>query len=71
MSCVGVGVVVGGVHDIMYSCGDVWYGYGRSRELNGCVRSGRVGAVPQSVVIMVLNGWKGRGMNQTSPDSVQ
>ena len=70
MSCVRVGVVVGGVHDIMYPRGDVWYGYGGSRELYGCVLSGRVGAVPRPVVIMVLNGWKGRGMNQTSPNSV-
>ena len=70
MSCVRVGIVVGGVHDVMYPRGNVWDGYGGSGELHGCVRGGRVGTVPGSVVIMVLDGWKGRGMNQTPSNSV-
>ena len=37
MSCVRVGVVIGGVHDVMHSRGDVWDGDGGSRELYGCV----------------------------------
>ena len=70
MSCVWIGIAVGGVHDVVYPCGDVWDGYGGSGELYGCVRGGRVGTVPGSVVIMVLDRWKGRGMNQTPPNSV-
>ena len=58
-----ISVAVSGVHDVVYSRSDMWYGNGRSRELNGCVCGSRVGAVPRSVVIMVLDGWKGRGMN--------
>ena len=70
MSWVRVGIVVGGVHDVMYPRGNVWDGYGEGRELYGSVRGGRVGTVPGSVVIMVLDGWKGRGMNQTPSNSV-
>ena len=55
MSCVRVRVVVSGVHDVVHSCGDVWYGNGRCDELYGCVGGGGVGAVPGSMVVEVLN----------------
>ena len=70
MSCVGVRVVIGGVHDVVHSRGDVWDGNGGSGELYGCVGGGGVGTVPRSVVIMMLDGWEGRGMNQSSCNSV-
>ena len=70
MSCVVVGVVVGGMHDVVHSRGDVWDGSGGSAKLYGCVGGSGVGTVPGSVVIMVLDGWKGRGMNQTPSYSV-
>ena len=70
MSCVRVGVVVGGVHDVVQYCGDVWDGNGRSAKLYGCVGGNGVGTVPRSVVIMMLDGWEGRGMNQSSSNSV-
>ncbi len=70
MSCVGVGVIIGGVHDVVHSRGDVWDGNGGSGELYGCVGGSGVGTVPRSVVIMMLDGWEGRGMNQSSSNSV-
>ena len=70
MSCVGVGVIIGGVHDVVHSRGDVWDGNGRSAKLYGCVGGGGVGTVPRSVVIKMLDGWEGRGMNQSSSNSV-
>ena len=70
MSCVGVKVVIGGVHDVVHSRGDVWDGNGGSGELYGCVGGGGVGAVPRSMVVMMLNGWEGRRMDQSSTNSV-
>ena len=70
MSCVGLGVVIGGVHDVVHYRGDVWDGNGRSANLCGCVVGSRVGTVPRSVVIMMLDGWEGRGMDQSSSNSV-
>ena len=40
VSCVRVGIVIGGMHDVMCSRGNVWDGYGGSRELYGCVCGG-------------------------------
>ena len=70
MSCIGVGVVIGGVHDVVHPGGDVWDGNGGSGELYGCVGGGGVGAVPRSMVVMMLNGWEGRRMDQSSTNSV-
>ena len=53
--CLDIGASDSGVHDVLHSCGNVWYGNGRCDELYGCVGDGGVGAVPGSMVVEVLN----------------
>ena len=41
-----IGISICGVHDVVYSGGNMSYGDGWGYELYGCVGGGRVGSVP-------------------------
>ena len=55
MSGMRIKASVCGVHDVVYSGGNVWNRNGRCLELYGSVSCGGVGAVPGSMVVKVLN----------------
>ena len=57
MGGLGVSVGIRGMHDIVYSCGNVCRANGRGSELYGSVSSGRVGSIPGAVVVHVLYRW--------------
>ena len=52
-------VAVSGVHDVMYSGGEVWNGESGCLVSYGSVCCGGVGAVPRAMVIKVGNRGKG------------
>ena len=58
MSCLRIRAVVCGMHDVVYSGGDMWNRNGRCLELYGCESGGGVGTIPGAMVIKALNGWK-------------
>ena len=58
MRGVRISATVCGVHDVVYSGGDVWYRNGRCFELYCSVSCGGVGAVPGAMVVEMLYGRK-------------
>ena len=59
MCGVWINVAVCGVHDVVYSGGEVWNRDGRCFELYGSVSCSGMGAVPGAMVVKVLYGRKG------------
>ena len=58
MSGLRIRAGVCGVHDVVYSGGNVWNRDGRGLKLYGCVSGSGVRTIPGAMVIKVLNGRK-------------
>ena len=61
---------VGGVHNVMYSGGNVRGTDGGNLDLDGGMRRCDVSPIPWAVMINMLYWWQGSGMNEMTTDSV-
>ena len=61
---------VGGVHDVMYSGGNVRSADGGDANLDSCVSSCAMRPIPWAVVVIVLNRWQRGRMDEMAPTTM-